>query len=532
MLIDKAIKLAIENVKKEGLTDIFLEPFEVSLLKSKDFCTFLAEQIRARITSNSLQGLKVHPINHVLFPKKDAYDFRRASLIQPIDTITYLALVLIYADIVENNRVEKRRNVVFSYRFKPNKGYLFDPKFSHTAFQSFVINKSRNSRTKVLVKCDISNYYDRLNLHRLESTLLSLPIESKFVKLTNELLLFWANRDSYSLPIGGNASRILAEAALIAVDDYLLSLKIKFCRYVGDYRLFAPDAKTAHAWLTILIERLYLEGLTINPSKTIIEDVSNKSKKTSVTTEFKQKASEIRQTRIIVGYTGTIPTKFRELSEKDVQELKTATTKDLEDKINTSEILHPDDVKKFLRIIVAGGKYKKLGIFRKLIEKFPQFTPILIDLIIKKEAFIPEILKQNISSYFSDLLAHSIKYPEYMLIAIVRLLGTKAYSNINALMEFFRCLKRNSGAYVGRAVLDALENNVTRTDVLEIRQYYSRADHWEKRAIIKIVNNTLSEEEKRPWLKNVKIHSAEDYFTIECFDKKKDKKRKHKENKL
>lgn len=525
MNIDKAINLAIDNVRKEGLTDIFLEPFEVELLKNEHFRTFLSLQIKTRINSNSLSGLKVYPISHVLFPKKDAYDFRRAALIQPIDTIIYLAITIIYADIIERNRVKKRDNIVFSYRFKPDNGYLFDRKYTYTAFQTFVTEKIKSKRVKVLVKCDISNYYDRLNLHRLESTLLSLPIEKKYIKLTNELLLFWANRDSYSLPIGGNASRILAEAALIAVDDYLKSLKIKFCRYVDDYRLFASDAKTAHAWLTILVERLYLEGLTINPSKTVIEDVSGKLKVTATSSnEFKKISTELKQSRIIVGYSGTIPTKFRELSEREIKELKEQSIDELEERIKNNEILQPDDVRKFLRIIVATGDYSKLELFKTLIEKFPQFTPLIIDLIIKKEALISSSMKSDIELYFSNLLSYEDKYPEYMLVSIVKLLGSSGYLNKVALMEFFRNLKRNAGSYVGRSVLDALDGNVNRTEVLEIRQYYSRADQWEKRAIIRIVNDSLSEEEKRPWLKNVKVHSYEDHFAIESFDKKKVKK--------
>jgi len=522
--VEKAITLAIDNVRKEGLTDIFPTPFEVESLKNEHFKTFLIGQIKPRINSGSLAGLKIHPLGHVLFPKKDAYDFRRAALIQPIDTIVYLALVLMYADIIEKHRIKKRNNVVFSYRFKPQNGYLFDPKYTFTAFQSFVSNKTKSKRVKVLVKCDISNYYDRLNLHRLESTLLSLPIDKKQVKLTNELLLFWANRDSYSLPIGGNASRILAEAALIAVDDYLNSLKVKFCRYVDDYRLFAPDAKTAHAWLTLLVERLYLEGLTINSSKTIIEDVSEKEKSSSFSEATKRVTTELRQSRIIVGYTGTIPTKFRELSEREIKELKEASTEELESKIVKKEILQPDDVRRFLRIVVATGDFSKLSIFKSLVEKFPQFTPLLIDLLIKKESLIPTSLKVDIKTYFSDLLSHGIKFPEYMLISIVKLLGSSGFADGVALMEFFRNLKRNSGAYVGRAVLDAMTKNVNRTDVLEIRQYYSRADQWEKRALIKIVDEVLSEEEKRPWLKNVKVHSSDDYFAIECFEAKKTKK--------
>jgi hypothetical protein len=521
---EKAIELALNNVQKEGLTDIFPTPFEVSLLKNNFFRTFLASQTKTRIASNGLSGLKVHPISHVLFPKKDAYDFRRAALIQPIDTIVYLALVLMYADVIEKCRIKKANKVVFSYRFKPKDGYLFDPKYNYTSFQAHVTEQQKSKNVKVLVKCDISNFFDRLNLHRLESTLLSLPIDNKLVRLTNELLLFWANRDSYSIPIGGNASRILAEAALISVDDYLLSLKVKFCRFVDDYRLFAPDAKTAHAWLTLLVERLYLEGLTVNPAKTVIEDVSKKAKSTAaVSEEARQVANELRQGRIIVGYSGTIPTKFRELSEREISELKEAATDELEDKITNSQILQPNDVRRFLRIVVASGDYSKLSLYQSLVEKFPQFTPLLIDLLIKKGALIPPHLKESITGYFSHALAEGEKYPEYMLISIVKLLGTNGFSNATALMELFRSLKRNSGAYIGRAVLDALSGNTTRTDVLEIRQYYPRADLWEKRSIIKIIDSTLSEEEKRPWLKNVKVHSSEDHFAIESFDPKKAK---------
>jgi hypothetical protein len=142
--IDKAIELALDNVRKEGLTDIFHTPFEVSLLKNEQFLVFLAAQVKARINSNSLSGLKVYPISHVLFPKKDAYDFRRAALIQPVDTIAYLALVLLYADVIEKHRIEKGYKVVFSYRFKPKGGYLFDPKFNYTSFQAYVAERQKS----------------------------------------------------------------------------------------------------------------------------------------------------------------------------------------------------------------------------------------------------------------------------------------------------------------------------------------------------------------------------------------------------
>jgi hypothetical protein len=256
----------------------------------------------------------------------------------------------------------------------------------------------------------------------------------------------------------------------------------------------------------------------------VIEDVSKKTKSSNaISEEARQVANELRQGRIIVGYSGTIPTKFRELSEREIAELKETATEELEERITKNQILQPDDVRRFLRIVVASGDYSKLSLYQSLIEKFPQFTPLFIDLLIKKESHIPFTLKESIRAYFSGVLSEGVNYPEYMLISIVRLLGEQGFSNAAALMELFRSLRRNSGAYIGRAVLDALSRNTSRTDVLEIRQYYPRADLWEKRAIIGIVGSTLSEEEKRPWLKNVKVHSSEDYFSIESFDPKKAK---------
>ena len=73
MDLEKAITLAIENVSKEGLTDIFPQPFEVLLLKNKYFRSYLLKQLKPRIASGDLSGLKVYPISHVLFPKKEAY---------------------------------------------------------------------------------------------------------------------------------------------------------------------------------------------------------------------------------------------------------------------------------------------------------------------------------------------------------------------------------------------------------------------------------------------------------------------------
>lgn len=104
MEITKAVSLAIENVQREGLTDIFPRPDEVDLLRNPHFAAEIGKQVEKRLKGNTVAELKVHPIQHVLYPKKDPFDFRRAALMQPLDTIVSLALVISIADTVEKYR--------------------------------------------------------------------------------------------------------------------------------------------------------------------------------------------------------------------------------------------------------------------------------------------------------------------------------------------------------------------------------------------------------------------------------------------
>jgi hypothetical protein len=176
-------------------------------------------------------SLKINKIGSVLVPKKEFFDFRKCALVDPIDEIKYLSIVLMMAKQIEEKRINKSENKIFSYRLSPKAGYLFDLDYNYTKFKTYVSNKKKQRNIKVVVKCDISNFYDRLNLHRLESNLRSIPkIPSEYIDILNELLLFWSNRDSYGLPVGSNASRILAEASLIEVDNYLISQRVNFCR--------------------------------------------------------------------------------------------------------------------------------------------------------------------------------------------------------------------------------------------------------------------------------------------------------------
>ena len=413
----------------------------------------------------------------------------------------------------------KSKNNIFSYRLKPKKGYLFDPNYNFTSFREYISRKSNQNNINVVVSCDIGNFYDRLNLHRLECILSSNEkIDKKVVQQINELLLFWSNRDSYGLPVGSNASRILAEASLIEVDNYLISKKIDFCRFVDDYRIFAEDAATAHHSLSILVDRLNKEGLFLNTSKTEIKDVSKAEENhnedsvkpietdevigRSIVIDEMTLRNKFNIPKIIRGYSGLIPTKFRKLTEKEANKLQDNNLETLYNELETSILMDPKAFVELLKTAIAQKQSDYLVKTIVVLKNFPQFLPYTLDVINKHEYLLADEEIEKIELELQGWLK-SDKYPEYILVYLVRFFSLGKFKNKKILFDYFRLLKRNEGSYIGRAVLEELEKLVGRGEVLEIRDYYTRADLWEKRRTARIVDIHISDGEKRPFFKNI-----------------------------
>lgn len=527
-LVD-SINLAINNVLKEGLTDVnaFSRPFELDMLKDEKFKNKIIEEVKRCFKHNDIKSLEITPITHVLIPKKELFDFRKCALIQPLDELKYLSLILQIAKQIETMRINKSQNIIFSYRFNPENGYLFDSKYHYTTFREHVSKKIKTKNINVMVSCDIGNFYDRLNLHRLESILLSNEnIDINIIKQINELLLFWSHRDSYGLPVGSNASRILAEASLIEVDNYLISKGISFCRFVDDYRIFAKDSATAHHWLSLLVSKLNKEGLFLNTSKTKIQDVTDKSEVNEKETDKKEtnqnkKHNDIDDSfgnkfnipKIIRGYSGLIPTKFRKQTEGEKSKLRLHNLDELYSTLNSSILIDPKSFVEIIKTSIAQEDSKYLIPIVKSLNEFPQFLPYLLDTISKYELLFSEDDIIELTNDLKKWLDNS-KYSEYILVYLVRFFSNGRFTNKKILFEYFRNLKRNSGHYIGRALLEELENLVVRGEVLEIIDYYIRADIWEKRQIAKIVARNINDGEKRPFFKNI-ISQSNDIFLAE-----------------
>jgi hypothetical protein len=90
--------------------------------------------------------------------------------------------------------------------------------------------------------------------------------------LVRKLISDLSGKNSYGIPVGPYASRLLAEAVLIDVDSYLLSERLDFVRWVDDYFFFTRTEQEAQEILIRLAEKLYdRHGLTLSALKTKIQ---------------------------------------------------------------------------------------------------------------------------------------------------------------------------------------------------------------------------------------------------------------------
>ena len=514
--LKQAFKRAASNILQEGTSDVGLvgRPFEVDLLSDASFQNKLRQKAVKEIVQNDLDKLEVGTPSHILVPKKSLADFRSCAVTDVYDELVYLTLVLSIAKSIEANRINRSENTVFSYRLKYDEhtGRLFDPGYSFSSFQSHANELKKSSRYRVMVKCDIASFYDRLNLHRLNSSLLSLPnIDNDIVNLIDKLLLFWSGRNSYGLPVGSNASRILAEAELITVDKYLIQHGVKFCRFVDDYRIFARSASEANESLERLVFALEREGLFLNSGKTKIEDISTTAQANPPEPPScppGDRPEEPKRAMLIAGYSGLIPLKYRAPSSGEASKLSSLNIQASLKKAEGSVLLESHEFRDLLKSVQIQERFEYMVAITPLVEKCPQFIPYVIDFCQKNAELMSCNTRESIADYFEKSLLDN-NTPEYIRIAISGLYATPAFERIDILAKTFLGLSRESGKHIGRVLLDKMTGRTSRLTTLDIRDNCSTANIQELRALARLVARGLPKDESAPFLKNLRIRSKD-----------------------
>lgn len=260
---------ALKNIVRFGDTDIFPFPIENHVLHDKpDEAVAILTALDADVPRSLAEK---PPANVGALAAVGYTGFRWATQIDPFWNAAYLSWVLSIAQQIEDSRVPVERQQVFSYRYLWNEAEstCFRRDIGWRSFIERALEKAHENA--FVVSCDISEFYLRVNHHRIENSILHLP---DAVVANSKIRAFLSNLSgtySFGLPVGGPASRLLSELVLGQIDSLLGANNVDFIRYSDDYFLFtnSPD-ESFKALVTLTKLLIENQGLQLQKSKTRI----------------------------------------------------------------------------------------------------------------------------------------------------------------------------------------------------------------------------------------------------------------------
>jgi len=200
--------------------------------------------------------------------------FRIAHQLTASDSVIYLAAMLDCAPHLEASRMPKDGNEAFAYRFNDGESLrVFEAGRGYHQWLAYLAEfgspDNPFAEDRPAIATDISDFYQRIYFHRIENVLQDANCPKGPSDLVKKIIKVTRARQSYGLPVGSTASRLLAECLLNDTDILLKNMGVKFTRYVDDFRIAVPSGVEAHAILCRLAEHLMVtEGLSLNVSKT------------------------------------------------------------------------------------------------------------------------------------------------------------------------------------------------------------------------------------------------------------------------
>ena len=261
----QAVLWSLEHIIAHGDTDIFPYPFEFEFLRDRK------EEIADALAAENTATFRPLSSLDSLVPKS-RHGFRVAHQLYPTD-----AIVLLAATVSIGERIEAARGLTdrpgFSYRFAPGAEFtMFSPNCRYGNWlmhQNDLTMFAYNGQYTHVVEADISDFYQRIYHHRLENSLLEAAGDIPETRLIRSFLRDIRARQSFGIPVGGNATRLLAELSLVDIDRALLGEGYEFTRYVDDFRIFIRADQDPYNALAFLADNLWAgEGLSLASAKT------------------------------------------------------------------------------------------------------------------------------------------------------------------------------------------------------------------------------------------------------------------------
>jgi hypothetical protein len=496
--------LAIENITKYGDTDIFPFPIENHIFydKKQETASLLFEIDKDFNTYIE----KYPPVNISTCVPLGYVGFRWATQIDPIWNAYYLALVLSIAPKFESQRIPKEENIVFSYRFNPSEtGSLFDRNYNWVQFQKRSLELAKEEKNKFVLSCDIANFYHRISHHNLQNAIERLGIKNDVPYKIRNIIQKFSETVSSGLPIGGPASRILAELALNNIDQHLKLHGVRFCRFVDDFNIFVGSEPEALSILNMLTQYLMKnEVLSLQQNKTEIYSsdefcnvIEKRLKLEDSNTVSERKASFMSLNLHFDPYSETAVEDY-ETIKKSIENYDVMGL--LIEELRKNKI-HQAFSKQLIRSFIALDDENASKAFLTIMDNLELLYPILPTVMISIFGNFDR-LEETTKDYIMKTLCENIINVTYIiqneLIAayIARIIGKKSSpANQSALVKLYGIHKES--ILVRITIIRIMAHWKIYTWVRTLKPDFKTMNSWERRMFI--ISSHILGEEGRHW---------------------------------
>jgi excisionase family DNA binding protein len=197
---------------------------------------------------------------------------RAASILDFTDRVVFHAAVASFIERVEASiaQLEQQvgRRVIFSARRSPSKNYLL--KNGRDLWLQFkdAIDEHIDAGFEWMVKTDLVAYYDSIQHDVLMGDVSALNPDRTVLAALRSMLSRWAHARNTGIPQGPDASRVLGNLYLLAVDQEMSRGPWIYIRYMDDIRVFGKTRKDVIEGTRHLERECRKRGLVLAAHKT------------------------------------------------------------------------------------------------------------------------------------------------------------------------------------------------------------------------------------------------------------------------
>jgi hypothetical protein len=546
--ISIAAARSLESIVTEGTDNIFPTPFEIDRMRSDPLIRERALTAIVQSVAAARQiDVQTSFVCGMIYPKTAMHAFRQCAFLDPMTSARYLTYALLAGQELEPHRATSR---VFSNRLASSGLPLFDGSYNHQSFQTKVTSRLNEDPGTVLVSADISDFFNSIPAGDLVEGLYTRGLPAWLVEAISSLLWTWNQKGISGLPIGPQASAILAELFLMNTDDRLQSERVDYVRYVDDFHFFAPDVSTARRWLDVLRDQLATQHLVLNARKTSFENISaqgyadaiknRRAQKlwanacdnatTNVPTKKSKKGALVHkhakgrsvpkhssppgappptqtpsrlpldnqsQPPPTLPYQGQSPGKKAQLNNLDIEMLEQVDLASLDQQLRAGAAIGASLPLGIFRVFVEatlryGERRRLLNVF-DLLGQHPHCIPYFVDVLVAESIAFSGEVRIAARKWFATRLSSDVYKSDHELIETARLLGTDGYESPDAIETYLHRRGIKQSPIVVRSLVAALSGRCDRPRALRLAALCDVVDAITRRALLDAIWTKLDE---------------------------------------